>query len=63
MFKITQITVLGSFGTDKLILHTDLPDGCWPYAESATLTLDVAHGQGEAYCEANFPGVPVKVVG
>lgn len=62
MVKVLSITLLRmSHGPDKLILKFDFPDGGYPFTENATATMNVARGKGQAYCEKNFPGIPVKL--
>lgn len=61
---IKRITLLRSgFGADCLLLHTALPPTGWPKEASPKLTLLCAVGTGADYCEANFPGIEVVVVG
>jgi hypothetical protein len=61
MIKITKITILTGSGTDQLILHTELPEGVWPFASTATLTLHIARGKGEEYVKTNFPNVECEI--
>lgn len=52
--KTVEILVEGC-GTDKLILGTDLPEGCYPFKGNASLVMHVAKGEGEKYAKDNFP--------
>jgi hypothetical protein len=61
--NITKIvTVRMTHGGDTTYLHTDLPDGIWPYEGTATLSLFLARGFAEQYVDANFPGIPHEVI-
>lgn len=60
--KITKIVILTGPGTDHLILHTELPEGIWPFTATATLTLYVARGKGEEYVKTHFPNVEYEVL-
>lgn len=56
---ITKITaIINNTAVDKLILHTELPDGCWPFMDKATLRLEVAGGTAFDYCLKHFPTIP-----
>jgi hypothetical protein len=57
--EVTRITIVPS-GTDKLILHVGLPEGCYPFKGDASVTMEVAQGNGWSYCQKHFPGVPVE---
>jgi hypothetical protein len=62
---ITSATViLNKYTADLVSLKTDLP---YPIFGISGRTLDVtfhaAAGTGKAYVEANFPDVPVQVIG
>lgn len=61
--KIKRITIVkAKHGMDTIVLHTDLPDACFPYdAEKASMMLFAAQGFGEEYCKEHFSGVPVTV--
>lgn len=59
---IEKVTVLtGKVGCDELILHSDLPAGCYPFEGNATLKLSVAKGDGEFYALRHF-GTEVEVI-
>lgn len=60
--SVLSVTLLVGNGPDYLILHTDLPEGSWPFTGKATAKMEVAAGTGQDYCAAHFPGVPVKVI-
>jgi hypothetical protein len=59
--NITSITLITGNGADHLLLQTDLPDGCWPYTDNATVKMETAAGTGEEYCIAHFTDVPLKI--
>lgn len=48
-------------GMDILCIQTTLPNGVWPHDGHGTLVLYTGKDSGEAYCAANFPGVPFVV--
>ena len=61
--EVTGVKILVSYGTDKVILYTNLPQGTWPFNEGGeTLTLEVAKGKGREYCEKHFPDVGVEMI-
>lgn len=61
--NITSITIIHSqFGSDVLLLHTDLPEGVFPFKGTAVLKLDIAAGHGEEYCKKHFPDIEIKVI-
>ena len=47
---------------DFISLRTNLPNGAYPFNETASLTMTIAKGSGEKYCVDNFPNVPVKII-
>ena len=57
--EVKRITIVRS-GTDKVILHVGLPEGCYPFKGDASVTMDVAQGNGVSYCLDHFPGVPIE---
>lgn len=61
LLEITSIVIITGHGTDNIFLHTTLPDGCWPYTDTATATINVARGSAVDYVEKNFPGVGYKL--
>lgn len=60
---VGKITVLSGFGTDKIIIETDLPNGIYPYTGNATVTLEVARGTGIDYVRKQFECEPNEVYG
>jgi hypothetical protein len=61
--RIERITIVGGYGADKVILHTDLPPSVISSKlEPATLTLEVTRGCGEDYVKTNFPGVKYELI-
>jgi hypothetical protein len=53
--EIKKILILRSKGsTDKIILHTNLPDPCWPYEGNASLEMSAAHGSGVDFARRMF---------
>lgn len=63
VITVTRIDVLRSaHGPDKLILHTKMPNGCYPFVGFATAQIEVAHGKGTIYCENHFGDVPCKLI-
>jgi hypothetical protein len=59
---IKKVTIVRGNGQDILIMDTDLPNGCWPYDDTATVDMRVGSGLWESYCRNNFPSVPFEVV-
>lgn len=60
--KIASITVLGTFGTDKICFHTELPTAFPEMKYETVLTADARAGFGLQWVEENFPGIPVKYI-
>lgn len=60
--EITRIDLLKHRGPDRLLLHTRLPEGCYPFVGEATLSLEVAAGTGEEYAARNFPNTPLVLL-
>ena len=61
--KLLSVVLIRSKHTaDTLILKFDLPDGCYPFADKGYATMHVAKDRGVAYCEANFPDVPIEII-
>lgn len=52
---VTQVQVVtGSGGSDKVLIHTSLPEGTYPYKGNAYLMLEVTKGSGVAYVLGHF---------
>jgi hypothetical protein len=63
MIKVTKICLIKSKeAPDELLLHTTLPNGMYPFNGNATITLQVAKGMGEKYCDENFERVELEIV-
>jgi len=63
IIKITRVDVLRSHGApDKLIIHTQLPEGSYPYVGFATAQIEVAHGKGTIYCANHFGDVHCRLI-
>lgn len=60
--NIKKITIILGCGTDKCILHTDLPPNVWPFTQNATVVLEVVHDYGEKYVKENFKNIPYEVI-
>jgi len=60
--EVTQIVILTGSGTDKILLHTTLPEGVYPYTGNGYMTIDAARGTGYAYAKKHFPGIEPDVV-
>jgi hypothetical protein len=61
--NIKSVTLLRTdHSPDYLFLHTDLPEGCFPYKDKATLRLEVAAGHGEKYLMDNFNVKPNSII-
>lgn len=61
--KVLRITVIRlNESTDKLIFHTDLPDGCWPYEKTATINMELASNSAEEYLSKHFPNTSFEVI-
>jgi len=60
--KITNITVLISTGVDKVCLHTDIAEPCWPNKGFCTLMAFAPQEGGEKFARENFPDVEIKVM-
>jgi len=61
--EITKITVLISKNkADELLLHTNLPEGCYPYKGNAHLKITIAKGIAEKYIEDNLNGVEFELI-
>lgn len=62
MFDITKITILLTNSTDKLVIQTSLPCATWPYEGFASLSMEIAHGQGIEYCLKHFPNFTPEII-
>jgi hypothetical protein len=63
LINITKISaIVRKNVTDKLLLYTEMPSGCWPFEGKATLRLEVASGTAEDYCSKHFPDVPFQKI-
>lgn len=60
--NVSRIVVLSGNGPDKVILHTDLPDGCWPYTGKATMELQTAADGGADYVREHFKRDPDEII-
>lgn len=60
--KVTKITIISSSGPDHLILHTNLPEGCFPYHGNATARIEVAADKGVQYIKDNFPDIDYELI-
>jgi hypothetical protein len=60
--EITSIEILRMrSGMDRIILHTDLPEGGHPFEGTADAVMYAARDTGKGYCEIHLPGVPLRV--
>lgn len=60
--NVSKIVVLTGSGPDKVMIHTDLPDGCWPYTGTQSLECQVASGAGPEYVKKHFNREPDDVI-
>ena len=59
--NILSVFIVKTNGTDKVFLHTDLPNPVYNFKGNLTLTFDVAHGNGESYVKEHFPELPLRL--
>jgi hypothetical protein len=60
--KVVSVTILQNADTaDTLMFKFNIREGTWPYTDSATATMKVAAGQGPAYAEMHFKGIPMTI--
>ena len=59
---IAHITIVRGLGADRVMLHTNLSDPCWPFTGQLALEFDAAEFCSEAYCREHWPGVAITVV-
>ncbi len=57
---ISAVKVRG--GVSQMYLTTTLPNGVWPFENSAIVKMEIAHNKLDEYLEANFPGVDVNII-
>jgi len=63
LIKVTKICLIKSAeAPDELLIQTDLPNGMYPFKGNASITLKVAKGMGEEYCDKNFERVEIEIV-
>jgi hypothetical protein len=60
--SVTDCVVVTGSGPDRILLHTTLPDGCWPYEGKQTIKMEVAAGTAEEYLKKNLGFLPFKIV-
>ena len=60
--QVTHITIVHGKGASKVMLHTNLPDPCYPFTGLLSLSFDAAAVCAEAYCQENWPGVTITQV-
>jgi hypothetical protein len=61
--KIVSISIIRRRNnSDKLFLHTELPQCIYPFSDTASLVLDVMANVGEEYIKKHFPNTPYKVI-
>ncbi len=60
--NITSITILIDKGMDKVCLHTDLSEPCWPQKGFCTFMAFAPYEGGEKFARENFPDVEIKIV-
>jgi hypothetical protein len=56
--EVSQIQVVTGNGTDKVLIHTSLPEGTYPYTGKAYMMLEVEKGSGAAYVLGHFEMKP-----
>lgn len=59
--EIKKATVIQGTGTDKVYLATNLPDPCWPFRGTLSLSFHAEAGSGERYVKDYF-GIDVQVI-
>jgi hypothetical protein len=60
--KIIRATVLSGKGPDKIMLHTDLPEACYPYNGFLYLDFNCAQDKGDEYLAIHFPNIPTEII-
>jgi len=60
-FEVTSATVVQGAGADRVMLHTNLPEGIWPWTDTQTLHTEIAAGDGPQYVRHHF-GIEPKVI-
>lgn len=61
--RIKSATIIKGHGSDKIILHTDLPEACWPYTGEQALDFTAAANSGEEYLKKWFPFIiDIKII-
>lgn len=60
--NVEKITVITGNGPDKVIFHTELPDGCWPFTGKQTLECQCASDTGVAYVQEHFKRNPDEII-
>ena len=54
--EVIKVTIITGTGTDKIILHTTMPDGCFPYdPHESYIELQAARNQGHNYVSTHWP--------
>lgn len=59
--KIISATIVRGMGADKIILHTNLPEACYPYTSKQSFSFNAAQGSGVLYVTKHL-GVSTDVV-
>lgn len=62
--EIKSAFILTGRGQDMIMLHTDLPEPCWPYTGKMAVRFNAAAGGGLEYLRKHFdlPESAIKVV-
>ena len=61
--EITKIAIIvRNEQLDYLLLHTELPNPCFPFTGKACFTLQTPSETGISWVKENFPGVEVVTV-
>jgi hypothetical protein len=60
--NVSKITVITGQGPDKILIHSDLPDGCWPYTGKETFECQVAANAGAHYVKTHFKRDPDEII-
>jgi len=61
--KILHATIIETpASVDLVMLHTDLPEACWPFTGQQALDFTCAIGTAKSYLQEHFPDVPVTVI-
>ena len=61
--EITKAVVLLTNGADEILLHTDFPNGVWPFEGNQIIKTEIASNQGEDWVKENLKIIPSVING